>query len=102
MRIDEGLSFQEGGWLASSNYIGYFIGALGAGFIYRRKKYILLANVLLSVCSILFMGLTHSFALWLFLRLIAGITSGFIFVLTSSIVMDYLARHILTKWSGFV
>ena len=102
MRIDEQLTFQQGGWLASSNYIGYFIGALGAGFIYRNKKYFLLGNVLLNVTSILFMGFTHSFALWLFLRLIAGITSGFIFVLTSSIIMDYLARHILTKWSGFV
>lgn len=102
MRIDEGLTFQQGGWLASSNYIGYFIGALGAGFIYRYKKHILLGNVLLNVSSILFMGLTHSFELWLVLRLIAGITSGFVFVLTSSILMDYLARHILTKWSGFV
>lgn len=102
MRIDEGLTFQQGGLLASSNYIGYFIGALGAGFIYRHRKYYLLTNVLLNVASILLMGLTHSITLWLVFRLIAGITSGFIFVLTSSIIMDYLARHFLTKWSGFV
>lgn len=102
MRVDEQLTFQQGGWMASSNYIGYFIGALGAGFIYRYKKPILLSQVLLNVLSILMMGFTHSFTFWLVLRLIAGITSGFIFVLTSSIVMDYLARHILTQWSGFV
>lgn len=102
MRIDEGLSFQEGGWLASSNYVGYFVGALGAGFIYRRKKGFLLSNVLLNVLSIIGMGLTHAYALWIVLRFVAGVTSGFIFVLTSSIMMDYLAKHLLTRWSGYV
>ena len=101
MRIDEGLSFQEGGWLASSNYIGYFVGALGAGFIYRRKKGFLLSNVLLNVISIIGMGVTHTYAFWIILRFIAGVTSGFIFVLTSSVIMDYLAKHLLTRWSGY-
>ncbi|MGM9944634.1 MAG: YbfB/YjiJ family MFS transporter [Lysinibacillus sp.] len=101
MRVDEGLSFQEGGWLASSNYVGYFVGALGAGFIHRRKKGFLLSNVLLNVISIIGMGLTHSYGLWIVLRFIAGVTSGFIFVLTSSIIMDYLAKHLLTRWSGY-
>ena len=102
MRIDEGLSFQEGGWLASSNYVGYFVGALGAGFVYRRKKGFLLSNVLLNVISIIGMGLTNAYALWIVLRFVAGVTSGFIFVLTSSIMMDYLAKHLLTRWSGYV
>lgn len=102
MRIDEGLSFEQGGFLASSNYIGYFVGALGAGFIYRNKKNFLLLNVLLNVISIVIMGITHSYILWIILRFIAGITGGFIFVLTSSIVMDYLASHNLSRWSGYV
>ncbi|RHW32739.1 YbfB/YjiJ family MFS transporter [Lysinibacillus yapensis] len=102
MRLDEGLSFDEGGYLASSNYVGYFVGALGAGFIYRNKKSFLLINVLFNVLSVFFMGVTHSFWLWIILRFIAGATSGFIFVLTSSIVMDYLASHLLTRFSGFL
>lgn len=102
MRVDEGLTFQSGGWLASSNYIGYFAGALGAGFIYKGKKSFLLGNVLLNVVSIIAMGLTHSYVIWLVLRFIAGATGGFIFVLTSSIIMDYLATHLLTRWSGYV
>ena len=102
MRIDEGLSFQQGGWLASSNYIGYFVGALGAGFIAKNKKHFLLWNVLLNVTSIILMGIIESFTIWIVLRFIAGATGGFIFVLTSSIVMDYLAQHLLTKWSGYV
>lgn len=102
MRIEEGLSFEKGGYLASSNYIGYFAGALGAGFIYRNKKNFLLISVILNVFSIFFMGLTHSFLLWVILRFIAGATSGFIFVLTSSIIMDYLAAHFQTRYSGFL
>src|SRR5690606_36594270 len=91
MRIDEGLCFEQGGFLASSNYVGYFVGALGAGFIYRNKKNFLLLNVLPNVISIVIMGITHSYILWIILRFSAGVTGGFIFVLTSSIVMDYLA-----------
>ncbi|MEK4228076.1 YbfB/YjiJ family MFS transporter [Solibacillus sp. FSL H8-0538] len=102
MRVDEGLSFEVAGWLASSNYVGYFVGALWAGFIYRKKKQLVIANVLINVTSIIIMGLTHSFALWIILRFIAGATGGIIFVLTSSIVMDYLAANLLTRWSGYV
>ena len=102
MRMEEGLSFEEGGYLASSNYIGYFVGALGAGFIYRNKKNFLLITVVLNVLSIFLMGLTHSFLVWILLRFIAGTTSGFIFVLTSSIIMDYLATHFQTRFSGFL
>lgn len=102
MRIDEGISFESAGYLASSNYIGYFVGALGAGFVFRNKKNFLLLNVILNVLSIIMMGLTHSFWLWIILRFVAGATAGYIFVLTSSIIMDYLASHFLTRWSGYV
>lgn len=102
MRNDEGFSFEIAGYLASSNYIGYFVGALGAGFIYRNKKYFLLFNVLFNVLSIILMGLTHMFWVWILLRFIAGATGGFIFVLTSSIIMDYLASNLLTRWSGYL
>ena len=102
MRVDAHLTFSQGGLLASSNYIGYFIGALGAAFIFRSKKNFLLLNVLINIASVLFMGLIDSYMIWLVLRLIAGITGGFIFVLTSSIVMDYLATHFLTRFSGYV
>ena len=102
MRTGENLSFQAGGWLASSNYIGYFAGALGAGFIYKQKKGFLLGNVVVNVASIIGMGLTHSYEIWIVLRFISGLTSGFIFVLTSSIIMDYLAKNVLTRWSGYI
>ncbi len=102
MRVDEGLSFSQGGWLASSNYVGYFVGALGAGFILHNKKQFVIANVIINIISILLMGWIDSYGIWIVLRFIAGATGGFIFVLTSSIVMDYLAANLLTRWSGYV
>ena len=102
MRVDEGLSFQQGGLLASSNYIGYFVGALGAGFIAKKKKQFLLWNVVINVLSIILMGICETYLIWIILRFVAGATGGFIFVLTSSIVMDYLAQRLLTKWSGYI
>lgn len=102
MRRDASFTLETAGYLASSNYIGYFVGALWAGFLFRRKKIILLITVLLNVASVIWMGLTEMFTLWLLLRFIAGVTSGFIFVLTSSIIMDYLAQAVLTKWSGYL
>lgn len=102
LREAEGLSVEKGGWLASANYIGYFIGALWAGFIVKNQKKGLHMNAWICVISILGMGIVNSFYIWLFLRLISGITGGLIFVLTSSMLLDYLARHSLTKWSGYV
>ncbi|MGE7091972.1 YbfB/YjiJ family MFS transporter [Lysinibacillus sp. NPDC048646] len=102
MRHDVGFSFEVAGFLASSNYIGYFIGALWAGFMYRQRKNILLLSVVLNVLSIVLMGMIEIYMVWLVLRLIAGITGGLIFVLTSSIIMDYLAKQSLTRWSGYL
>ncbi|QSB08475.1 YbfB/YjiJ family MFS transporter [Lysinibacillus fusiformis] len=102
MRRDVGFSLEVAGFLASSNYIGYFIGALWAGFIYRQRKNVLLASVVINVLSVVLMGLIEVYSIWLVLRLIAGITGGIIFVLTSSIIMDYLAKHSLSRWSGYV
>lgn len=102
MRHDAGFSIEIAGFLASSNYIGYFIGALWAGFIYRKKKYILLISILSNVISVVLMGLIEIYSIWFILRLIAGVTSGLIFVLTSSIIMDYLASNFLTRWSGYL
>lgn len=102
MRRDVGFSLEVAGFLASSNYIGYFIGALWAGFIHRQRKQILMVSVIFNVLSVGLMGLMELYSIWLIFRLIAGITGGLIFVLTSSIVMDYLAKHSLSQWSGYV
>lgn len=101
LREAENLSVSTGAWIATGNYIGYLIGALGAGWIVKNQKGVLVFNTVLCMLSILFMGFTTSIAIWFSLRIISGITGGIIFVLTSSILMDYLASKNLGKWSGY-
>ena len=102
MREDVGFSVETAGFLASSNYIGYFVGALWAGFITKNRKGFLLLAVLINVASVFLMGIIDSYTIWLILRFVAGVTGGLVFVLTSSIVMDYLAQHFLASWSGYL
>lgn len=99
-----GFSEEAAGFLASSNYLGYLIGALLASFINggSRKQKWLYWMLFLNIFSVAWMGFSADYYVWLFLRFFAGITSGFIFVLTSSIVLDILAIKGRLSWVGFV
>ncbi|MEH6942595.1 YbfB/YjiJ family MFS transporter [Bacillus sp. JJ722] len=102
MKDEIGFTAKTAGYLASSNYVGYLAGALLASIIRGNKKRILLWNVAINIFSILFMGVSDDIIIWFILRLVAGFTSGFIFVLTSSIMLDYLASKNLAPWSGLL
>lgn len=90
------------GYLASSNYTGYFIGAILAGVLplKKNKVFYLRASLLASILTTLCMGLSHSYILMLVLRFVSGVVSAFIFVLASSIVLDKLSATGKTNWSG--
>lgn len=102
LRESEGISVQTGSWIATGNYIGYLIGALWAGRVVHNQKGILGIHVWLCFLSIIGMGFTSSVTIWFLLRILSGISGGFIFVLTSSMLMDYLADNRLGKWSGYI
>lgn len=89
------------GYLASGNYIGYLIGALGAGYIGYSKGKMLMYSVAFNILSTAAMAFSDSLIVFLIMRLLAGVTSGLIFVLTSSIVLDYLARN-GSKLAGYL
>ncbi len=102
--MQNALSFSDAaaGYLASSNYAGYFIGAVLAGVLplKKHKTIYLRISLLTSIFTTFAMGLSDSFSLMLVIRLISGISSAFIFVLASSIVLDKLAATGKTNWSG--
>ncbi|MEK4137694.1 YbfB/YjiJ family MFS transporter [Kurthia sp. FSL E2-0154] len=101
LRESENLSVQTGSVIAAGNYIGYLVGAFAAGWIVKYQKSILGLNVFLCILSVFFMGVTDQVSMWFSLRIVSGITGGIIFVLTSSMLMDYLAKYQLGKWSGY-
>ena len=99
------LSFTDtlAGYLASSNYAGYLAGAVIAGVfsLNKHKTSYLRVSLIISILTTLSMGLTHTYLLMLVLRFISGLVSAFIFVLSSSIVLDKLSTAGKTNWIGY-
>jgi predicted MFS family arabinose efflux permease len=96
------LTDEMAGYLASANYFGYLLGALMAGISQWKKgktfnlRFYLVINILATIA----MGLTDHYLLWFFFRFMSGLTSGLVFVLASSIVLDVLALTNHSTWSG--
>jgi len=103
LMLQEGrLSINAGGLLASLNYAGYFIGALSCAFIPFDHRKLLLFGLVMTTVLTLSMGLTHTFALWGALRLIAGIVSAWTFVFASQWGLRRLAELHQHGWSGVI
>ena len=93
------LSTTIAGWLASINYIGYFIGALIAMFVPHRLTWqaLMLGTTASIVTTIMLVIPDLSLSLWYIIRLLAGIASGIGMILSSSLVIQHfsLARRSL-------
>ncbi|PLS14816.1 hypothetical protein CVD28_26325 [Bacillus sp. M6-12] len=97
-----GFSEAAAGYLASCNFLGYLVGAFCARRInHKGHPKILIRILFANIISIAAMGVTDNYVIWLILRFISGISSGLIFVLCSSFVLDALAKRGLTSSSGF-
>jgi predicted MFS family arabinose efflux permease len=93
------------GYLASSNYFGYLLGAVLAGsvaWIRQRRLTTLRVSLTLSVLTTGIMAATLSTWAWLVFRAISGVASGLVFVLVSSIVLDSLAKYNRPRLSGIL
>ena len=88
MQQDAGLSVAGGGWLASANYLGYFVGALWAGAVRARAAFAIRAGLAAIALATLAMALDAGFAAWAVLRFIAGVASAWVLVHTSSWCLD--------------
>lgn len=88
------LGKSEAGLIASANFVGYLLGALLAampGLVGSRRLW-LLGALAISAVTTAAMGLTHMLPAFLGLRLIGGIASAFVLILSSTIVLDRLAE----------
>ena len=89
------LSNTIAGALASSNYLGYLLGAVLAAFVPagRAQGTLLRASLLVAAISTVLMGLTASYPLWLILRFAAGLASAGVFVFASAVVLEELSSR---------
>ena len=88
------LGKSEAGLIASANFVGYLLGALLAampGLVGSRRLW-LLGALAISAVTTAAMGLTQMLPAFLGLRLIGGIASAFVLILSSTIVLDRLAE----------
>ncbi|MEO7725709.1 MAG: YbfB/YjiJ family MFS transporter [Burkholderiales bacterium] len=100
MQHDVGLSITAGGWLASVNYLGYFVGAISTVWLRMPAGAMLRIALALNAILIAGMGLTDSLAAWLAIRTAAGIVSAWVFVFASTLVLKRLADYGRLELSG--
>ncbi|SMF84184.1 Predicted arabinose efflux permease, MFS family [Azospirillum oryzae] len=99
MQDATGLRADGAGLLASLNYLGYFIGALGAGLVPHgaTRTAVFRLSLLVSVATTAAMGLDlgdagQAMPAWLVLRFLSGVSSAGIFILGIAMVLDTLTR----------
>ena len=90
-----GLTKAEGGLIASANFLGYFLGALAASAarLPGGRRAWFLASVAVSGLTTGAMGAVSSVLPFLLLRFAGGVTSAFVLVLASALVLDRLAAE---------
>lgn len=83
------VSHAEGALLASGNLLGYLLGAFPAGAARLRAYPVQTLRIALAVnvLTLLIMCVPHAHALWAFARVLSGISSAFIFVFASTLVL---------------
>ena len=88
-----GLSKSEAGILASANFLGYLLGALGAAksALPGGRRIWFLAALAGSALTTAVMGLASELWLFLLLRFLGGVASAFVLVFSSALVLDRLA-----------
>jgi predicted MFS family arabinose efflux permease len=86
------LDLQGGGVLASLNYLGYFVGALGGAAIHLKPAFMVRSGLVATAVLLAVMGLVQDFALWGALRAAAGVVSAWTFVFASGWGLRRLAE----------
>jgi predicted MFS family arabinose efflux permease len=102
MQQDAGLSIEDGGWLASANYLGYLVGALWAVRLRIRAVTAIRAGLAAIGLSTLAMALHDGFVLWAVLRALAGVASAWVLVFVSAWSLERLAASGQMRLGGVV
>lgn len=95
MHTQAGLSAATGANLATANYVGYLLGAL-VGILSPalvRSPALLRTGLVVLTSSLAAMPATHSSAVWIALRLLAGVASALIFVIAAGSLPSHLREH---------
>jgi len=100
MQQDFGEGVREGGWLASANYLGYFLGALSAMHRSLSPRLAIRLGLVVIALGTMAMPLVHGFTAWWLLRFFPGLASAWVLVFTSAWALEHLTRSRRPALSG--
>ncbi|CAE6718240.1 hypothetical protein R75465_01180 [Paraburkholderia aspalathi] len=86
------IDIQHGGWLASANYAGYFVGAITCAALRVEPARMVRVGLVATVLLTLAMGVTSQFWVWAVVRFVAGAVSAWTFVFASQWGLRRLAE----------
>ncbi|SEJ52663.1 YbfB/YjiJ family MFS transporter [Paraburkholderia diazotrophica] len=96
------LDIRHGGWLASLNYAGYFLGAIACAALRIDAARMVKTGLALTVLLVLAMGVTDQFWIWAAVRFVAGAVSAWTFVFASQWGLRRLAELGANAWGGVI
>ena len=96
------IDIQQGGWLASFNYAGYFVGAVSCAALRVEPARMVRAGLAATVLLTLAMGVTSQFWVWAAVRFVAGAVSAMTFVFASQWGLRRLAELRAPEWGGVI
>nr|WP_323120942.1 YbfB/YjiJ family MFS transporter [Burkholderia alba] len=96
------LDIRHGGWLASANYAGYFVGAMTCARLAASPAGMVRAGLAATVLLTLAMGVACPFGVWALVRFVGGIVSAWTFVFASQWGLRRLAELDAPAWSGVI
>jgi len=97
-----GLDLRHGGWLASLNYAGYFVGAFSCAALRAAPARIVRASLAATVLLTIAMGVADEFWVWAVVRFVGGVVSAWAFVFASQWGLRRLAELGANEWSGVI
>ncbi|SIS56117.1 Predicted arabinose efflux permease, MFS family [Neptunomonas antarctica] len=95
MQDSAGLTETGGGWLATTNYMGYMVGVILAASLHNlNHKYSLhRVYLLLSIITSAAMVMTTDMITWAVLRFIAGICASGGMIIASGLILKWLVNN---------
>jgi predicted MFS family arabinose efflux permease len=90
-----GWTVPQAGDVASSNFLGYMVGALAASGLAQRpeRRHWLLTGMVLSAATTSAGAVAVSFPAWIGIRFFSGIASALCLVLGTALILEFLASH---------
>jgi MFS family permease len=96
------LDIRQGGWLASANYAGYFVGALSCAALRVDAARVVRFGLCTTALLVLAMGVVDGIGLWCAVRFVAGVVSAWTFVFASQWGLRRLAELGESAWGGLI